>query len=124
MRLLAGGCRVFGANEGETVKEGNWTSRILISRKSGAKYVSQTVNTYGPGQSPVVLNPGAEEVLYVVSGSGFCHLAGFDYDLRPGVGVYVPPGAPYSIENRGAEGLLIVSVCCPEDDQRQILDKP
>ena len=124
MQLLAGGCRVFGANEGDTTKKGNWTSRILVSRKSGAKYISQAVNEYGPGRSPFLVNPRAEEVLYVVSGSGLCQIAGFDYDLRPGIGVYVPPGATYSIENRGGEKLLIVSVCCPEDDQRQVLSKP
>jgi mannose-6-phosphate isomerase-like protein (cupin superfamily) len=124
MQLLAGGCRVFGANEGETAKKGNWTSRILVSKKNGAKYISQTANTYGPGQSPPLVNPRAEEVLYVVSGDGLCHLGGFDYDLHPAVGVYIPPGASYSIENRVAEELLIVSVCCPEDDQRQILATP
>jgi mannose-6-phosphate isomerase-like protein (cupin superfamily) len=123
MQLLAGGCRVFGAEEGEIVKEGNWTSRTLVSKKNGAKYISQTVNTYGPGQSPFLLNPQAEEVLYVVSGNGLCHLAGFDYDLRPADGVYIPPGAAYKIENQGSKELLIVSVCCPEDDQRQILNK-
>ncbi len=123
MQLLAGGCRVFRPNEGETVQEGNWASRILICKKNGAKYISQTVNEYGPGQSPVLLNPRAEEVLYVVSGTGICRIAGFDYDLQPAVGVYIPPGARYSIENRGPEKLLVVSVCCPEDGQRQILGK-
>lgn len=124
MQILAGGCRVFGANEGDVVTEGNWASRTLVSKKNGAKFISQTVNRYAPGQSPFLLNPRAEEVLYVVNGSGLCHLAGFDYDLRRATGVYIPPGAPYSIENRGSEDLLIVAVCCPEDDRRQILSKP
>ena len=123
MQLLAGGCRVFGADEGESVKKGNWTSRTFVSKKNGAKYISQTVNTYGVGRSPFLFNPKAEEVLYVVSGSGRCQIGGFGYDLRPGVGVYIPPRTAYSVENQGPEELLIVSVCCPEDDQRQILDK-
>jgi mannose-6-phosphate isomerase-like protein (cupin superfamily) len=124
MELLPGGCRVFGAGDGEIVREGIWTSRTVICRKNGAKYITQTINEYGAGRSPCLVNPQGEEVLYVMSGSGLCHIAGFDYDLQPAVGVYIPPGAPYSVENRGPGKLLVVSVCCPEDDQRQIVKEP
>ncbi len=121
MPLLPGGCRVFGTNEGQLLTGGNWTSRTLICQKNGAKYIAQTVNEYDRGSSPLLVNPRAEEVLYAVNGSGLCHIAGFAYDLQPGVGAYIPPGAPYSIENQGPEKLLIVSVCCPEDDTRHIV---
>ena len=101
MLSLSGGCRVFDANDGETLSEGNWTSRTLTCRKNGARYVAQMVNEYSTGRSPTLVNPQAEEVLYAASGRGLCRISGFDYDLEPGVGVYVPPGRPYSIENRG-----------------------
>lgn len=121
MPLLPGGCRVFSANDGEIVRQGNCTLRTLICRKNGAKYIAQTVNEYDRGSSPLLVNPRAEEVLYAVNGSGLCHIAGFAYDLQPGVGVYIPPGAPYGVENRGSAKLLVVSVCCPEDDTRHIV---
>ena len=121
MRHLPGGCRVFDANEGETVTQGNWAYRILICRKNGAKYVAQTISEYGAGRSPALVNPQAEEVLYVVRGSGRCHIAGFAYGLQPAAGVYIPTTAPYSVENPGPEKLVVVSVCCPEDDQRHIV---
>ena len=124
MLLLPGGCRVFGDNDGETLTEGNWTSRTVTCRKNGATYVAQTINGYSTGRSPTLVNPQAEEVLYAASGRGVCRISGFDYELEPGVGAYVPAGAPYSIENRGSEKLLVVSTCCPEDDQRHIVSEP
>lgn len=120
MLHLPGGCRVFSPDDGLQVTKGNWTSRILISRKSGAKFIAETINEYNIGRSPLVVNPQAEEVLYVVSGSGVCRIAGFDYGLEPGVGVYIPPDTPYGIENHGPTKLTVVAVCCPEDDTRHV----
>jgi mannose-6-phosphate isomerase-like protein (cupin superfamily) len=120
MLHLPGGCRVFSANDGLPVTKGNWTSRTLISQKSVAKFIAETINEYNTGRSPLVVNPQAEEVLYVVSGSGVCRLAGFDYGLEPGVGVYIPPDVSYSIENPGPTKLIVVGVCCPEDDTRHV----
>lgn len=124
MEFLPGGCRVFGPDDGEAVTRGNWRCRTLICRQRGARNIAEMVNEYGPGRSPGVVNPGAEEVLYVVSGQGGCHLGGFDYEVEPGVGVYVPPNTPYRVENPGAEKLVLVAVCCPEDEQRRVLDEP
>jgi mannose-6-phosphate isomerase-like protein (cupin superfamily) len=59
----------------------------------------------------------------VVRGQGACHLGGFPYGLEPGVGVYVPPNTPYHMENPGPEKLVVVAVCCPEDEQRRIIDR-
>jgi len=68
----------------------------------------------------VVVNPRAEEALYVVEGQGACWIDGFSYDLRPGTGVYIPPGAEYWVDNPQSEKLRIVNVCCPEDPERQV----
>jgi mannose-6-phosphate isomerase-like protein (cupin superfamily) len=120
---LPGECRVFSPNDGLPVARGNWTSRTLISQKNGAKFIVETINEYNIGRSPLVVNPQAEEVLYVVSGGGVCHIAGFDYDLESGVGVYIPPDTPYGIENPGPTKLVVVGVCCPEDDTRHAGDE-
>jgi mannose-6-phosphate isomerase-like protein (cupin superfamily) len=124
MRILAGGCRVFTPNDEASRQEGNRTYRMPICKKNGAKELAQTVAEYESGRSPARLNPNAEEVLYVVSGRGACSISGFDYDLEPGTGVYVPPGADYRIENPGSEKLLVVSVCCPEDAATRTLEEP
>jgi len=123
MEFLPGGCRVFGADEGEAVRRGTWSCRTLICRQRGARDIAAMVSEYAAGTSPAVVNPSAEEVLYAVSGQGTCHLGGFPYPLEPGVGLYVPPGSPYQVENPGAEKLVLVAVCCPEDEGRRILDE-
>lgn len=94
----------------------------LISRETGAKQITQSVSEYAKGRSPVVVNPIAEEVLYVAEGQGECWLNGSAYGLSPGTGVYIPPGTPYWIENPEDEKLRIVHSCCPEDPGRQVLN--
>ncbi len=122
MKLLDGGCRVFRPGEGEVFARENWTSRTLVCRKNGAQHIAQRVNEYAPGRSPAVVNPQAEEVLYVVSGRGTCRVDGAPHDLESRFGIFIPAGAVYSWENAGPEKLVVVGVCCPEDDQRHIVE--
>jgi mannose-6-phosphate isomerase-like protein (cupin superfamily) len=124
MKILAGGCRVFSAHDGQLSTLGNWTARTVISQNSGARRITQTASGYGPGLSPAVVNPRAEEVLYVAGGEGKCHIDGFAYALSAGTAIFVPPGAVYSIENTGAETLRLVASCCPEDPERRIVEGP
>jgi mannose-6-phosphate isomerase-like protein (cupin superfamily) len=122
MKVLAGGCRVYDPGDGDVLSAGPWTARTVMSRASGAKLITQMIHDYEVGTSPAVVNPQSEEVLYVVGGSGTCHLDGHAYPLEGGVGVFVPPGASYHIENAGPETLRIVSACCPEDAGRRVSD--
>jgi mannose-6-phosphate isomerase-like protein (cupin superfamily) len=123
VKLLAGGCRVYSPDDGEASTIGNWSARPVISRASGAKQITQTVNEYAAGSSPYITNPGAEEVLYIAAGEGSCDIDGFIYALCPGIGVFVPPGSVYSIYNQGPEPMRVISSCCPEDPQRRIVEE-
>jgi mannose-6-phosphate isomerase-like protein (cupin superfamily) len=124
MKVLSGGCRVYAPEDGEVTTRGNWTARAIISRQSGARLITQTVDEYMVGESPTRVNPTSEEAMYVASGVGQCRVDGHAYPLRPGTAVFVPPGASCSVENRGPDALRIVSVCCPEDPGRHIVDRP
>src|SRR5215471_20578470 len=124
MKVLSGGCTVFDPGDGQLSTFGNCAARTVINRASGAKQITQTVCLYSIGRSPAIVNPVAEEALYVAQGEGACYVNGFSYDLRPGTGVYIPPAAEYSLENTGLEQLLIVSACCPEDPGRHVAEKP
>jgi mannose-6-phosphate isomerase-like protein (cupin superfamily) len=124
MKILTGGCRVYSAADGQFSTFSNWTARTVISQNSGAERITQTVSDYAPGISPAVVNPGAEEVLYVASGEGKCGINGFAYPLSTGAAIFVPPGAVYNIDNTGAETIRLVSSCCPEDPRRHIVDGP
>ncbi len=124
MKILTGGCRVYSAEDGQLSTLGNWTARTVISQNSGARRITQTVSDYAPGLSRALVNPGAEEVLYVVRGEGTCRVNGFAYPLSPGTAIFIPPAAVYAIENAGAETMRLVGSCCPEDPQRHIVDGP
>lgn len=124
MKILTGGCRVYSPEDGQLSILGNWTARSIISRNSGARLITLTVNDFTPGVSPAVVNPMAEEVLYVVSGEGKCQINGFEYPLNSGSAIFVPPGSVYSVENTGAASLRLISSCCPEDPQRYFVDGP
>jgi mannose-6-phosphate isomerase-like protein (cupin superfamily) len=124
MKVLTGGCRVYSAEDGQLSTLGNWTARTVISQNSGAQRITQTVSDYAPGLSPAVVNPSSEEVLYVASGEGKCHVNGFEYTLSSGAAIFVLPGAVYNIENTGTETMRLVGSCCPEDPQRHMVDGP
>lgn len=124
MKVLACGCRVYSPEDGQLSTVGSWAERKVICRNNGATRITQTVNDYGPGISPAIVNPNAEEVLYVAAGVGICHINGSLLSLRRGCAVFVPPGAVYTIENAGTEMLRIVSACCPEDFERRVVEQP
>jgi mannose-6-phosphate isomerase-like protein (cupin superfamily) len=120
MKILAGGAAVIERGE-LTEVEGTRRFRVPISKAIGARDIAQYVSRYGEGLSLSRRNPAAEEVVYVVSGSGVCYIDGYSYSLDPGTAVYIPPGSAYQFENldergRGVEDLEIISVRCPEDD--------
>ena len=53
------------------------------------------------------LEPDADEVVYVVSGSGSLDVGGHGHDLRPGVAVFVARGTPWSAEGN-ARGVSVL----------------
>lgn len=120
MKILNGGCRVYEADDGRVSQFAGWTARSILSTTSGAKRITQTVNDYTPGDSPAVINPTSEEVLYVASGEGICRIDGFAYPIHPGTAIFIPPGARYHFEATTA--MRVIAACCPEDPQRKILD--
>jgi quercetin dioxygenase-like cupin family protein len=122
MKILAGNCRLYDPGEGEIAVQGSWTARSVVSRASGAKQITQTVHEYAVGTAPAMVNPVAEQALYVVSGGGSCCIDGEVYPIRPGSAVFVAPGEVYCVS--AATPMRIVDSCCPEDDGRRVTDMP
>jgi mannose-6-phosphate isomerase-like protein (cupin superfamily) len=52
----------------------------------------------------------AEEVLFVIEGSGALRAGSESHALDPETGAYLPPGSEYALENEGDEPLRLVSV--------------
>lgn len=53
------------------------------------------------------------ELMVFTSGHGKGWLAGKEYDLKPGVAIYAPPGVEHKTMNTGKEPLQIVCVFVP-----------
>jgi mannose-6-phosphate isomerase-like protein (cupin superfamily) len=124
MKELAWGCRVYGPTEGAVITLGACTARSVIDRNTGPTSITQTISDYVAGWSPAMVNPSAEETLYVVSGTGICRINGFSYPLRPGAALFIPPGAVCGVTARGPETLRVISVRFPEDPGRHAVESP
>jgi hypothetical protein len=63
-------------------------------------------------------NPAADETLYVVAGEAMVRLAGNERVLAPGMLVVIPRGTASSIERRGRNPVILISVqsgpACPD----------
>ena len=120
MKHLAEGCCVVEPEEGDWRIEGTRRYRVPISSRMGAQHIAQIVSRFGRGCSKGWVNPGSEEVHYVVAGEGQCYIDGFSYPLVPGAAVFVPQGAEFAVENGGGADLTLVSVACPEEAKRRL----
>lgn len=64
------------------------------------------------------MNPDADETLYVVAGEATMRLAGNERVLAPGMLVVIPRGTASSIERRGRNPVILISVqsgpACPD----------
>ena len=102
---LEGGCRVTGLKDGEPVVEGALRTWKHFGTHAGAKAISLRVLELPAGERATLRNETADEVLYVVSGSGS--------GLRSGTGIYLPPETP--LEIAAHETMTLISSRCPDD---------
>lgn len=72
--------------------------------------LEQAVIECAPGSSISRATGDAEEVLFVLAGSGELVLAGERYPLEPETGAYLAPGEEYEVDSHGSEPLRMVSV--------------
>ncbi|HXG92463.1 MAG TPA: cupin domain-containing protein [Blastocatellia bacterium] len=121
MKILSGGAAVI-AGGAFTQTEGARRYRTPVSRAMGARDIVQTISLYSRGFAAARRNRTSEEVLYVTRGEGVCHIDGHAYALAPGMAAFIPTASVYRIENTGESDLEIVSVCCPEDEQAEIVE--
>lgn len=96
--------------------EDSWESRLLID-KEGMGSDSLVVNhfTLKPGQrtGDAFSHPEPfDEVYYVLTGTGVASLGDppQEFDLSPGVVVFIPGGTPHRVVNTGEEDLEILTV--------------
>ena len=105
---LDGGCLVAGLKEGEPAVDGALRIWKHFGREAGAKAISLRVLELPAGERATLQNEVADEVLYVIAGSGTAGGSVISVDS----GIYVPPSA--SLDIVAGETLTLVSSQCPD----------
>jgi mannose-6-phosphate isomerase-like protein (cupin superfamily) len=72
--------------------------------------LDQAVIECEPRSSLTRASGEAEEVLFVIEGSGALRAGSASHALEPETGAYLPPSSEYALENEGSEPLRLVSV--------------
>ncbi len=111
---LEGQCRVTGVKEGRPLVYEGLSLRPLIGRATGAHAISLRVLEFASGRSPTLSPADCDDVLYVFEGSGRVFLDRSAVDVKPDTGIYLRPGAHFSVLNPGPEPLILISSQCPE----------
>jgi mannose-6-phosphate isomerase-like protein (cupin superfamily) len=109
LAILDGGCRVTGLKDGEPAVEGALRIWKHFGTAAGATAISLRVLELPTGERATLRNESADEVLYVLAGSGSAN----DFAVTPDTGLYLPPST--SLDIAATEGLTLVSSRCPDD---------
>jgi mannose-6-phosphate isomerase-like protein (cupin superfamily) len=59
------------------------------------------------------LHDNAEEVFYVISGSGYIKVGGEEEEIGPGSCIFIPPKAVHQLVNTGIAELKVVAITSP-----------
>jgi mannose-6-phosphate isomerase-like protein (cupin superfamily) len=95
----------------------DWIEKNLIGRSDSQR---ETVVGRAPGATALVVQvrdpikdrvrSDADEMIYVIAGEGVLHSKGRDYMLDAGALAIVPRGVVYSLERRGRNPLIALSI--------------
>jgi quercetin dioxygenase-like cupin family protein len=88
----------------------------LIDRDLGAEHVMAYRLAVDPDSGVTHVHDGAEEVLYVLEGSGEVRVEGATHQVGAGQAVFIPDGAEHSYVNTGANPLVLVGAMAPPID--------
>lgn len=105
-------------NIGETqpfiTKDGSEIRELLAHRNSCIQKQSLAEARVAPGQTTQPhYHPQAEEIYYILQGSGRMQIDKECRDIGPGDAIAIPPGAAHQITNTGDATLLFLCCCAP-----------
>jgi len=89
---------VVHPDEVEARREGSAEVRTTFDAHNGCERLQQRIVRYESGRSEIPAREGAQDVMYVVAGRGRLELAGEEYPLEAGTGVFIPAGESYAVE--------------------------
>jgi mannose-6-phosphate isomerase-like protein (cupin superfamily) len=104
------GARVISPDEVEPVElpQGSW-SRVLVSEHTvSANRTALGYSVFTPGLITSDMSHEAEELAFVVSGSGLIRLEDGELKVAAGQALYIPAGLWHTVVNDSAEDLTMV----------------
>ena len=97
------------------------TLQWLVDRDLGAQHVMAYRLRVDSDSALSHVHRGAEEVLYVLEGSGEVRVEGMTHHIGPGQAVFIPDGAEHAYVNTGARPLTLVGALAPPITLDEIL---
>ncbi len=95
-----------------TTVDGSEIRELLAYRNSCIKNQSLAEARLLPGASTTPhYHPQAEEIYYILEGTGLMRLAGTEREVGPGDAIAIPPGQAHQITNT-SRGVLKFLCCC------------
>ena len=73
------------------------------------------------GRTPPNMHEVAQEMFYVLSGTGRAHCGGEAVDMGPGDCMMVPPGGWHEVENTGPNKLYCLTVMTPNEGFAELI---
>lgn len=91
------------------------TVRPTLGPSTAFEPLEQALLECAPGHRAEASVPGdSEETLFVLEGEGELHIRGESHALGPDMGVYLPPGSQFALQNTGQRPLRLVAVRVPD----------
>lgn len=96
---------------------GSYSKLLFNPENCDTRYLDFRVSTTRPqGVIDRHVHREAENIYYVIRGSGVVELDGERHLVNPGDAVFIPPGVEHAMYNTGFEDLVAVVVACPAQD--------
>jgi mannose-6-phosphate isomerase-like protein (cupin superfamily) len=112
--------KVFQAEEVDWIEApGHFSafSKLLINEQNGSKYFDFRVSSYQPkGYCEAHKHEFAENIYYILKGTGIVELDGNRTLVGPGTVIFIPPKVVHKIINTGFEDLIFIVVGSPPQD--------
>jgi len=98
--------------------------KILVDPRLGAEHATQFVGFIRKSKAPPHTHI-YEEAIYILEGEGIVHIGEDRHEpIRPGTSIFLPPGTPHCLENRGEQTLKLLGVFSPPGSPANKAEEP
>lgn len=105
---------------------GRGTSAKLLTPAVGCDALVMQENLIRPGTDagPYHYHSNAENIYYVLEGTGLVMVDGTSYEVGPGDTLFIPRNEPHDVANTGTGDLRLIECKIPAVSDFIIVDKP